>query len=303
MSEPGRRRGSDPARAQGTPSAPRRVDASMGLLFDIVNRAVEPGYAEAASRPPVDRPPARQAGRAALTLVLAILLGMGTMMAVSSLRAPVLSGASPRTLLEREITERSAEAEELAKVNETISAEIAQIQADALEEANPGLFARLQEAELASGAIAVEGPGLVIELADSADTEDADDAARVQDIDLQIVTNALWAAGAEAIAINGQRLTAMSAIRGAGQAILVDLAPLLGPYRVEAIGDSRVMQTEFARSSAANHLAFLSGTYGISVTTTAAASLTLPGAGDTALRHARSLGTDTGSTPDQKGTS
>lgn len=286
----------------GRDRAPRRVDASMGLLFDIVNHAVEPGYAEAAARPPETLRPARQAGRTAITLLIAVVLGVVTITAVTSLRAPALTGASPRTLLEREITARSDQAEELARANELISAEIAEIQADALEAANPGLFARLREAELASGAIAVTGPGLAIELADGPTDPAADDAARVQDVDLQIVTNALWAAGAEAIAVNGQRLTALSAIRGVGQAIQIDQAPLLGPYRVEAIGDSRVMQTEFARSTAANHLAFLSGTYGIAVTTTAEASLTLPGAGDTALNHARVLGTDAASTSDQEGT-
>jgi len=135
----------------------------------------------------------------------------------------------------------------------------------------------------------VSGPGLVIELDDGEVTDPEDDAARVQDVDLQIVTNGLWAAGAEAIAINGSRLTALTAIRSAGEAIQVDLAPLLAPYRIEAIGDVRGMQTAFARSSAANHLAFLSGTYGITATTTAAQQLDLPGAGSTTLRHATRL--------------
>jgi uncharacterized protein YlxW (UPF0749 family) len=275
----------------------------MGLLFDVMNRAVDPGYAQAAARPVVTRSPARRAGRTATHLLVAVLLGIGTITAITTLRAPAGTSTSPRALLEREIAERSAEAEELARTNEALSAEVAQIQEDALEAANPTLFARLQEAELASGAIAVTGPGLVIELSDSEDEQPDDDAARVQDIDLQIVTNALWAAGAEAIAVNGQRLTALSAIRGAGPAILVDLAPLLGPYRVEAIGDARVLQTEFARSSAANHLAFLSGTYGIGVVIAAESNLALPGAGDTALAHARAPSPDvTSSVHDQEGT-
>ena len=281
----------------------RRVDASMGLLFEVMSRAVDPGYAEAAARPATVRSPTRLAGRTAANLLAAILLGIATITAITTLRAPSGGGTSPRALLEREIAERSAEAEELARTNEALSAEVAQIQADALEAAIPGLFARLQEAELASGAIAVTGPGLVIELSDGEGELAADDAARVQDVDLQIVTNALWAAGAEAIAINGQRLTSLSAIRSAGPAILVDLAPLLGPYRIEAIGDARAIQTEFTRSSAANHLASLAGTYGIGVKVTAEGSLTLPGAGDTTLRHARALGSDvTSSVQDQGGT-
>lgn len=273
----------------------------MGLLFEVMNRALDPGYAEAAARPVVPSSRARLAGRTTAHLLVALVIGVGSITAITALRTPAGDETSPRALLEREIAERSAEAEELARTNEALSAEVSQIQADALEAANPGLFERLEEAELASGAIAVSGPGLVIELTDSEGEQADDDAARVQDIDLQVVTNALWAAGAEAIAINGQRLTALSAIRGVGQAILVDLAPLLGPYRVEAIGDARTMQTEFARSSAANHLAFLSGTYGIGVDVTSEGQLSLPGAGDTTLSHARSLDSDVTS-DDQEGT-
>ena len=44
------------------------------------------------------------------------------------------------------------------------------------------------------------------------------------------VVNEVWASGAEAVAVNGQRLTALSAIRAAGDAILVDFRPLTPPY-------------------------------------------------------------------------
>lgn len=263
----------------------RRLDASMGLLTDVVSKALDPGYAEAAARAPEQRSPAARAARGGAHLLVAVGLGLVTVVAVTQLRAPGLSGPDPRDLLEREIADRTGEADVLASDIEVLSAEVAQIQADAVAAVNPGLFAQLEEYELASGAVGVTGAGLVLTLDDT--TVDPDDEeARVQDIDLQIVTNGLWAAGAEAIAINGQRLTSLSAIRSAGQAILVDLNPLNPPYRIEVIGDSHRIQTEFARSSAANHLAFLSGTFGITVDTSAAASLELPGAGNRSLRHA-----------------
>ena len=278
----------DPGR-RVLPRTPRAVDASMGLLNDVMSKALDPGYVEAAQRPVLQRGVADRATRTALHMILAVLLGLVTVVAVSKLRAPLLAGPSPRALLEREITDRSAEVEDLADSVEQLSADIAQVQSDAIASLNPGLFERLEASELASGALGVSGPGLVIELDDGEVTDPEDDAARVQDVDLQIVTNGLWAAGAEAIAINGSRLTALTAIRSAGEAIQVDLAPLLAPYRIEAIGDVRGMQTAFARSSAANHLAFLSGTYGITATTTAAQQLDLPGAGSTTLRHATRL--------------
>lgn len=266
----------------------RALDASMGLLTDISNRALEPDYAEAAERARKGpRASGRElAGRAATAMLVAVLLGAATMVAVLQLRAPSGSGESPRELLAREIAERTDEAESLATTRDELTAEIAAVQEAALS-TDQSFLARLAETEVLSGASPVSGPGLVMVLDDGPDAVAEDDPeARVQDVDLQVVTNGLWAAGAEAIAVNGHRLTSLSAIRSASQAVLVDLAPVLPPYRVEAIGDIRAMQTAFARSSAANHLTFLTGTYGITVSTSSEGQLRLPGAPSATLRYA-----------------
>lgn len=279
------------------------VDASMSLLNEVMYHPVEAGYAEAATRPTTRRSPAAQARRSAVHLAVAVALGLLTASAVVSLRTPRPAEIESRTLLQQEIEERSAHADALAVDNEALSAEISTRQADALAAANPTLFAELEEAELLSGAVAVEGPGLVVEL-DDAEAEDGEELAaesRVQDVDLQIVTNGLWASGAEAIAINGQRLTALSVIRNVGPAILVDLDPLVAPYRVEAIGDVQAVQTAFARTSAAGHLTTLQGTYGIPASIRAAELLTLPGAGNTTLRYADVPDGVASSTPPDEG--
>ncbi len=98
-----------------------------------------------------------------------------------------------------------------------------------------------------SGATAVHGPGVRLVVNDAKEassgggdnpreTADFSDTGRVRDRDMQRVVNGLWAAGAEAVSINGQRLTALSAIRAAGNAILVDNKPLVPPYTVLAVG-------------------------------------------------------------------
>ncbi len=268
--------------------AGRAPDASMGLLNDIAARALEPDYALAAQRArlsPAPTGPAR-VGRAATAMVVAVLLGAAMVVAVLQLRQPAGVGASPRELLAREIDRRSGDAAELAAIRDDLTAEITAIQEAALS-TDPSFLARLAETEVLSGASPVTGPGLVMVLEDGPDAVAEDDPeARVQDVDLQVVTNALWAAGAEAIAINGHRLTSLSAIRSASQAVLVDLVPVLPPYRVEAIGDVPAMQTAFARSTAANHLTFLTGTYGITVSTSSETELRLPGAPSAILRYA-----------------
>src|SRR4029450_962631 len=73
---------------------------------------------------------------------------------------------------------------------------------------------------------------------------------RVLDIDLQVLVNGLWEGGAEAISINGHRLSTVPAIRSAGDPITVDYRSLTRPYRVEAIGDVRTLQARFVESSA-----------------------------------------------------
>ncbi len=272
----------------------RQPDASMGLLNDILRQPLDPSYAEAAARGPREYGPGQRVGRTSLHLAVAVVLGVGTAAAIISLREPEPQAIEARTVLEQEVTQRSEAVAELQSANEELSGQISALQAEALKAADPALFEELSRLEVVSGAVAVHGPGLVVELddADVADPSTVDLKSRVQDIDLQILTNALWAAGAEAIAVNGHRLTSLSAIRGAGAAILVDLAPLNAPYRIEAVGDIQDMQTRFARSRAANHLATLSATYGIKTRVHGEQQLELPGSGTRTLRYATPPQTD-----------
>ena len=86
--------------------------------------------------------------------------------------------------------------------------------------------------------------------------------AKVFDTDIQLLVNALWASGAEAITINESRLTTTSAIRSAGDAILVNYRPLLPPYKIAAIGDSK-MKEKFISHPDYLDLAFVVKTYGL----------------------------------------
>jgi uncharacterized protein YlxW (UPF0749 family) len=96
---------------------------------------------------------------------------------------------------------------------------------------------------LEAGTVPVAGPAVVVHLADStrqpADPAQAS-AYRIHDVDLQLIVNALWSAGAEAVAVNGNRLVATTPIRDAGQTIVVNFRPLSPPYVVQAIGASRL---------------------------------------------------------------
>ncbi len=137
----------------------------------------------------------------------------------------------------------------------------------------------------ATGMQAVTGPGVVLT------ADDADDAERrgskVGDIDIRQAVNGLWRSGAEAIAVNGHRLSSRTAIRGAGDAITVDYRSLTRPYRIEAIGDPNALLQDFPGTPGGAWWAYLKQNYGIRYELTSAGSLRLnadPGLG---VRNAR----------------
>jgi uncharacterized protein YlxW (UPF0749 family) len=98
---------------------------------------------------------------------------------------------------------------------------------------------RLEEARLAVGLTPLRGPGVIIEISDSKrvipEGENPGNYIVLVD-DLRDIVAALWASGAEAIAINGERLVATSSIYGVGASVLVNTAFLSPPFRIEAIG-------------------------------------------------------------------
>jgi uncharacterized protein YlxW (UPF0749 family) len=95
------------------------------------------------------------------------------------------------------------------------------------------LLAEVAAAEVSAGATAVSDAGVCIAISAT-----ARGSANVSDRDLQQLINELWRRGARVISINDIRLTARSAIRTAGSAILVSYRPLDWPYRVCAVGST-----------------------------------------------------------------
>lgn len=270
----------------------------MTLLIEVMQRPLDPGYAAAAAE---RRAGARRWGPGSLvaTVLTAVLCGWGTTAAVVELRRPQPAAIEARRALEKEVLRRTAQVEQLQRDNETLRAAISVAQQAAL--AGQGRSAAAihnQNLGVISGELPVTGPGLELTMDDApgagqqmagvdprqnGESEDG----RVIDRDLQIVVNGLWAAGAEAMAVNGERLTALSAIRSAGQAILVDFRPLSPPYVIQAIGDPKALQSRFSADMAGSYLQSLTSNYGIRSGMAAKEAMTLPGAGSLSLRNAQ----------------
>jgi len=134
-----------------------------------------------------------------------------------------------------------------------------------------------------AGTLAVRGPGVRV----VADNAPGADSARneVLDSDLQKLVNGLWEAGAEAIAINGQRLTNLSTIRLAGGAITVNARSLRRPYVVTAIGNQDTLPARFAETSSGRAWLDLQREVGLRLSITPVSTLRLPGA-EVFLRYA-----------------
>jgi uncharacterized protein YlxW (UPF0749 family) len=112
------------------------------------------------------------------------------------------------------------------------------------------LNTRLDQARIAAGLIPLTGTGIVLKLEDSSEPvplggNETDYLAGAAD--LRTVVALLWQSGAEAIAINDERLTTSSAIIDIGGSVLVNAAYIAGPYQIAAIGPKEL----FARLSAA----------------------------------------------------
>ena len=130
--------------------------------------------------------------------------------------------------------------EDVSRLRDDVAA--AQKVASARSRQDTQLAERLDELAEAAGTIALKGDAVVVRLSDSdKKPSDPDEAGayRIRDADLQLVVNALFAAGAEAIAVNDSRVVSTTPIRAAGDTIVVNFRPLNPPYTVKAIGADR----------------------------------------------------------------
>jgi uncharacterized protein YlxW (UPF0749 family) len=169
--------------------------------------------------------------------VAAALLGF---LAVLAARQPPLATREIRRLeLADLIRAEDARVRRIRAEVRTLQAELAGL--GTVGEEVEALRAEARALGGAAASEAIEGPGVVVTLDDSSarrsPTGDPNDLI-VHERDIQTVVNALWAAGAEAVGINGERLTTTSAVRCAGNTLLLHGALHSPPYRIAAIGDS-----------------------------------------------------------------
>ncbi|MFE9769671.1 DUF881 domain-containing protein [Streptomyces sp. NPDC005808] len=277
---------------------PARPDASMSLLTNVMDHSLDDGYAEAAVRKQAEGAGGMpKTVRAKLGLAAGLVLaGLVVTLGAANARIAAPAIAKERQELIDRIERETNAADELEDNVDTLRADVSARQRAALS-ADGGS----EQADLVgilSGATEVHGPGvkLVVDDAEEAsqdgdgdprETSGFSDTGRVRDRDMQRVVNGLWESGAEAISINGQRLTALSAIRAAGDAILVDNRPLVPPYTVLAVGDGQRLSTRFQNSPDGLYLHALQENYGIRTGISVEDDVRLPAAPSVIVRTAQ----------------
>lgn len=226
-------------------------------------------------------PPQRSRSAQSVVAGIVLFVALGFLFATAAWQRQTVQTAdaeSRREALIGRIGQAAERAEsDQIKVTE-LRASVSQLQQLATSGLGDDFAEQLQAIQIASGFVGLVGPGAILTMDDAVPPLPRDvqpDEAKVLDIDLQVAVNGLWESGAEAIAINDIRLTSVTAIRTAGQAILVDYKPLEPPYRIAAVGPSNLADT-FAGSDAQSELSQLSKDYGIQSEVTAAESVTVP---------------------------
>lgn len=197
---------------------------------------------------------------------------------------------SAQQVLAGEVVQLEREQEQLRAQIAEAEAEVQAIQEESTSSSAilAALNARLDEARLAGGLTSVSGPGVVVEIADSNRVvppgENPASFIVLVD-DLRDIVAALWASGAEAIAIDGERLVATSSIYGVGASVLVNTSFLSPPFRIEAIGGDGLLERFQSHPAFTGRVAQRIEFFGLEYAAAAADELQLPAfIGSTAFR-------------------
>jgi uncharacterized protein YlxW (UPF0749 family) len=269
--------------APTTTREPLADRVTMPLLARVTGESIDQDYVLAARRRAAEGDPTspRWSGHRGAAVVTALFGLLVALAAVQTARNADVQEASRSALVER-IDERQKEVSMLDGRISALRKDNADLEAS--DSRNRGALAEatilLRGLQISTGFVAVTGPGLRITVSDNPDGS-AD--GRVRASDLRRLVNGLWRAGAEAIAINGRRLSTLSAIVNSNIAVSVNRSPLTPPYVVSSIGDGPTLQSRLRATSSGAQFQALADQFGFGVIPQNESQLQLPAAPDTQL--------------------
>ncbi|QDW61763.1 DUF881 domain-containing protein [Oerskovia sp. KBS0722] len=253
---------------------------------DLGDDGPEPSAGGEAAVPPTSR---GRRIRSGVTVLLVLALS-GLMFTASARLARNQDGRHPQNLTdlvqneERRVESMTGQVVSLEAEVTALAQELAPVELTPPEVVvNTGIVA---------GSIPVTGPGLSVTLDDAPPTQQSR-SANVDDLvvhqqDLQDVINALWAGGAEAMTLQGQRVTPTTAFRCVGNVLNLHGRVFSPPYVVSAVGDPAALQASLDRSPAIGIYQEYVDAYGLGWKVEKSSSMDIPAfEGATDLRYAR----------------
>ncbi len=173
--------------------------------------------------------------------VACVLAASGLLFTASAQLADTKDGRDPQDLAELVTTESDRVADLTDRMNE-LEAEIDDLGKQVGTDLPTRSTDLVADESVVTGAAPVSGPGLRVALDDAPASSQSISGARPDDLvvhqqDVQHVINALWAGGAEAMTLQGERVTATSAFRCSGNILLLHGKVFSPPYVIEAVGD------------------------------------------------------------------
>ncbi|HEY8476434.1 MAG TPA: DUF881 domain-containing protein [Chloroflexota bacterium] len=185
-----------------------------------------------------------------------------------------------RDLMDGTIAQLESEQRDLKQRVSSLREQLAALQQEAKRTSGLAEIATSLEVQrLQAGLVPVEGPGVRVELDDSAREVPSDvdpNLLIVHDYEIRDVVNLLWAAGAEAIAVSGERVAANTAIYCVGSTILVNDTRLSPPYVIEAIGPPDKLYGAVTQASSLVKLKEVVERYGVQLKVSRVDALRLP---------------------------
>lgn len=258
------------------------------LLSSLLGDTLDPGYAQAAARRNHTAAPSpRNRSLAALWYLAVGVLAVGLVLGIAAraTAATAPSAERDRSTLVQDVHEAQQRIDALSTSASALASRIRTAQA-ALGAAGP--LAAMSSLERDGAMVAVRGPGLRVVIDNASG---ASGPGTIQDADIQLLVNGLWASGAEAVTVGGVRLRVTSAIRQAGGAILVDNTPVFFPITIQAIGDPSRLHVAFVSTDGFGRFSAFASLYGIRFDVTAVTAVTMPAAPGPDLRYASALPT------------
>jgi len=189
------------------------------------------------------------AGQNMALMVAGLLLGLSLAIRWQGTATPPPDAPAARARAAEALRQSEQEQEQLKATIATLRQQLTEAQRQAAQQTDQLAIVRaqLEQEQMAAGLVALRGPGVVIVLDDSPLTPTGPGVNPndylIHEWDLRDVVNLLWNGGAEAVAINNERLVNTTSIYCVGSTITVNDTRLSPPYQIRAIGERKPIET------------------------------------------------------------